>query len=96
MSDCYIYYRVAPDHEPAARRAVHAMLAEVEATTGIRGQAFSKPHEPLLWMEVYSGVTDAEAFVSLLTELSTRHGLDVCLEDNQRRHVELFVPLNPP
>ena len=96
MSDCYIYYRVARDCEPAARRAVHAMLAEVEATTGISGRAWCKPHEPLLWMEVYPGVTDAEAFVSLLTELSTRHGLDACLEHNQRRHTELFVPLNPP
>ena len=95
MSDCYVYYRVALDREPEARRLVHAMLAEVEATTGIRGQSSRKTHEPLLWMEVYSGVTDAEAFVSLLTELSARHGLDPCLEDNQRRHVELFVPLNP-
>jgi len=95
MSDCYVYYRVALDREADARRAVHALLAEVEATTGIRGVACRKTVEPLLWMEVYPGVTDGEAFVSLLTELSARHGLDACLEDNQRRHVEEFVPLNP-
>ena len=96
MADCYIYYRVAATHEAAARRAVQAMLAEIEATTGIRGQASCKTMEPLLWMEVYRGVGDGEAFVSLLTGLSARHGLDACLEDNQRRHVEEFVPLNPP
>lgn len=94
MSDCYVYYRVALDREADARRAVHAMLDEVEATTGIRGVACRKAVEPLLWMEVYAGVTDGEAFVSLLTELSARHGLDACLEDNQRRHVEEFIPLN--
>ena len=95
MSDCYIYYRVAREREPDARRAVHSVLDEVEATTGIRGHAHHKTHEPLLWMEVYSGVTDDEALVALLTELSARHGLDACLEHNQRRHVEQFVPLYP-
>lgn len=96
MSDCYVYYRVAPTREPDARRAVHAMLAEVEATTGIIGQACRKPVEPLLWMEVYRDVGIGGAFVSLLTELSARHGLDACLEDNQKRHVEEFVPLDNP
>ena len=95
MSDCYVYYRVAPARETDARRAVDAMLAEVEATTAIRGQVCCKPIEPLLWMEVYPCVADSEAFVSLLTQLSARHGLDACLEDNQRRHIEEFVPLNP-
>ena len=92
MSDCYIYYRVARTREADARRAVHAMLADVEASTGIRGHACCKPDEPLLWMEVYRGV-DA-AFVPMLSQLSARHGLDACLEDNQKRHVEEFVPLD--
>jgi hypothetical protein len=100
MSDCYVYYRIALDREADARGAVVALIAEVEATTGIRGRAYCKTVEPLLWMEVYPGVVDGEAFVSLLAELSARHGLDACLEDNQRRHVEEFtelgVPLNPP
>ena len=72
------------------------MIKLVETKTGIRGHVHCKPLEPLLWMEVYPGVGDSEAFVSLLAELSARHGLDACLEDNQRRHVEEFVPLNPP
>lgn len=95
MSDCYIYYRVALEHDADARRAIHAMLDEIEAETGIRGIAHRKTTEPLLWMEVYPGVTDSEAFLSLLTQLSSRHGLDACLEAGQRRHVEEFVPLNP-
>lgn len=94
MSNCYVYYRVALERDDDARRAIHAMLDEVEVETGIRGVAYRKTTEPLLWMEAYSRVTDSEAFVSLLTQLSSRHGLDACLEANQRRHVEEFVPLN--
>ena len=94
MSDCYVYYRVALAREADARRAVHALLAAVEATAGIRGEACCKPVEPLLWMEVYRGVGDGEAFISLLTGLSAHCGLDACLEDNQQRHVEEFVSLD--
>lgn len=96
MSDCYIYYRIAIEREADARRAVHGLLAEIEATTGIRGRACRKTMEPLLWMEVYPAVGDDEVFLSRLAEVSARLGLDACLEDNQRRHVEEFVPLNPP
>ena len=94
MSDCYVYYRVALERDEDARRTIHAMLDEVEVETGIRGVAYRKTTEPLLWMEVYPGVTDSEAFLSLLAQVSSRHGLDACLEASQRRHVEEFVPLN--
>ena len=94
MSDCYVYYRVASERDDDARRAIHTMLDEVEVETGIRGVAYRKTSEPLLWMEVYPGVTDSKAFISLLTRLSARRGLDACLGASQRRHVEEFVPLN--
>jgi len=93
VSDCYVYYRVAPEHEPAARRALAAMLAELEAS-GIAGRAFVKALEPLLWMEVYAAVADPGALVDLLEELAGRHGLTRCLAENQRRHVEHFAPLD--
>ena len=95
MSDCYVYYRVDLERDDDARRAIHALLDEVAAETGIHGVAYRKTSEPLLWMEVYPGVVDGDAFLSLLTQLSSRHGLDACLEAGQRRHVEEFVPLNP-
>jgi hypothetical protein len=94
MIDCYVYYRIALQREHEARAAVAALLAEVEEKTGIRGTAHRKTVEPLLWMEVYRGIADSEAFVALVAGLSARLGLDACLEDNQRRHVEEFVPLN--
>ena len=93
MSECYVYYRVAAEHEPAARRALAAMLAELEVS-GIAGRAYVKVLEPLLWMEVYAAVADPDALGDLLDELAGRHGLTGCLAENQRRHVEHFAPLD--
>ena len=95
MSDCYIYYRIAAEREQPARTALRTMLAELEASTQIVGRAYSKTHEPLLWMEVYTAVADPDALVDLLTGLAERHGLTACLADNQRRHTEYFLPLHP-
>jgi hypothetical protein len=94
LSDCYIYYRVAAEHEHAARRALPAMLAELETSARIVGRAYCKAHEPLLWMEVYTAVADPDALVDLLARLAERHGLVACLAQNQRRHVEHFLPLD--
>ena len=94
MSDCYIYYRVAAEHEPAARRALRAMLAELEAGARIAGQVYRKAQEPLLWMEVYTAIAEPDTLVDLLDRLAARHGLIECLAENQRRHVEHFLPLD--
>jgi len=96
VSDCYIYYRVAAEHAEAARRALHAMLAELEASARIVGRAYCKAEEPLLWMEVYTAVADPDALVDLLGRLAEQHGLIACLAENQRRHVEHFLPLASP
>jgi len=95
MADCYIYYRVAAERERAARRALFAMLAELKTSAGIVGHAHCKASEPLLWMEVYTAVADPDALVEVLTGLAARHGLIACLAENQRRHVENFLPLDP-
>ena len=92
-NDCYIYYRVAPEHAHAAHAALTAMLAEL-ASTGIHGTAFVKVAEPLLWMEVYPGIADPQLFIDQLDALAERHGLPQFLADGQRRHVEQFVPMH--
>lgn len=93
MADCYVYYRVAAEHEQAARSALVALLAELEASARVVGRAYCKAEEPLLWMEVYTGVADPDALVELLAGLAERYGLIRCLANNQRRHVEHFLPL---
>ena len=93
--ECYVYYRVAPEHHSAAHAALAAMLAEL-AAEGIHGRTFVKVAEPLLWMEIYSGVTDPDRFIERLDALAAQHGLLRCLADGQRRHVEQFLPMQAP
>jgi hypothetical protein len=95
MPDCYVYYRVAVEHAPAARLALNAMLGELESSLRVAGRVYCKAHEPLLWMEVYTGVRDPDALVALLAGLAERHGLNACLAEDERRHVEHFIPLKP-
>ena len=95
MSDCYVYYRIDEAHAGPARTALAAVLRDVAAEMAIDGRAYCKSTEPLLWMEVYRDVGDIDALTGRLAELSRAHGLDQCLADNQRRHVEHFVPLAP-
>ena len=94
MTDCYVYYRIDAAHEAEARRALEAMLVALRAA-GVIGKVYRKTHEPLLWMEVYSDVADADRLVDTLTGLAETHGLTACLAENQRRHVEIFSPLSP-
>ena len=94
MADCYIYYRVAAEREQPARQGLKLMLAELQSSTHLVGRVYSKAQEPLLWMEVYTGVPDVDALVELLTGLAEQHGLIACLADNQRRHAEYFLPLD--
>ena len=93
MSDCYVYYRIDAARADAARAALAAMLDQVAVELGIHGQAYCKTTEPLLWMEVYRDVDDFDALTGRLAELAHAHGLDHCLADNQRRHVEHFMAL---
>jgi hypothetical protein len=92
MANCYVYYRVAPEREAAARTALRALLADVAATSGVTGRAFVKTTEPLLWMEVYEGVAEVERWMASLAALAERHGLMNCLADGHR-HVEVFEPM---
>ena len=92
-ADCYVYYRVDSSREDPARAALAALLAELEATTGVRGAAFCKTNEPLLWMEVYAGLADAESVMDAVDRLAAKHGLTGCLAEHERRHVEQFSPM---
>ena len=95
MPDCYIYYRIDAAREAEAQRALEAMLAALQSASGVVGKAYRKTHEPLLWMEVYSNVADADGLVDILTGLAAAHGLTACIAENQRRHVEQFSPFSP-
>jgi hypothetical protein len=93
MADCYVYYRIDAGREAEALRALGAMLAALKSASGIVGKVYRKTHEPLLWMEVYKDVADADRLIDALTGLAETCGLSACIAESQRRHVEQFSPL---
>ena len=85
----YVYYRVAPESAPAARGAIAQLLGRISQDTGIRGKVLTKRQEPLLWMEVYSGVKDPSAFEHALESHAAALRLAQYLAGGERR-VECF------
>ena len=56
-----VWYRVTDDG-PDTQTVLRSMMARLACRTGITGQLMKKCDEPRLWMEVYQGIADAEAF----------------------------------
>jgi hypothetical protein len=89
----YVYYRVASD-DAGARSAIGALLAAVDAETGVAGRLMARCDDPATWMEVYEPVADAAAFARRLDDLAQRHRATAITGDG-RRHAECFAPLRP-
>ena len=88
----YVYYRVGAD-SAAARTAVAALLAAVEAATGVAGRLLARCDDGATWMEVYEPVADAAAFALLLDDLARHHPVTSIAID--QRHTECFAVLPP-
>ncbi len=91
----YVYYRVAAAHAEAARHAVAAMLRRLEQRTAVSGRLLRRQDEPLLWMEVYEGVRDTEAFDAVLAELLDASKLAALLAPGATRKTERFIGTQP-
>jgi Domain of unknown function (DUF4936) len=87
----YVYYRVAAD-STAARKRIRAMLADIEARTGVMGTLLVRSDDPTTWMETYAPVARAAMFRRVLATLAQEHGAGALTTDG-RRHVEEFAPL---
>ncbi|TMH28550.1 MAG: DUF4936 family protein [Betaproteobacteria bacterium] len=87
----YIYYRVDPDRATSARRAVAALLAAVESRAGVVGRLLRRQDEPLLWMEVYENVADAQGFEARLSALLSDLDFESFLASGAQRRIERFV-----
>jgi hypothetical protein len=87
----YVYYRVAPGVDVAARDRVRAAQAEIRAALAIAVRLLTKRDEPELWMEVYEGVTDADGFERMLAASVERHALAQLLRPGTVRKTECFV-----
>lgn len=86
----YIYYRVDAAQSGRCTVAAQMLLDRMQDKTGIRGRLLKKRNEPLLWMEIYEGVTDEAGFEWELAEAVTASGLQNYLQAGSARHVECF------
>lgn len=87
----YVYYRVPAEQSAAARRAVMSMFSELKSQKGISGSLARRRDDPLMWMEVYSGVEDARNFERELESLAQRHGLTSVPAPGSSRTLEVFI-----
>ena len=86
----YVYYRVDPGAEGAARGRVETLFQRLRERCGIRGRLRKKRGEPNLWMEAYEGVEDVAAFEAALQAEAAALQLEAVLLPGNRRNVECF------
>lgn len=83
-----VWYRVLKD-DPDTESVVRSLMARLACRTGVAGQLMRKRGETCLWMEVYAGVTDPDAFEAALRELADAYDVDMFLSGERR--IECFV-----
>lgn len=86
----YIYYRVEPANAAVLKARIHEMQAALHNQTGVAGRLLEKRDEPLLWMEVYENVADAESFEDALMHVVEEYHIRQLLEPGSQRHTECF------
>ena len=89
----YVYYRIVAD-TTAARERIAALMADIEARTGVAGTLLARCDDASTWMEAYTPVTRAVTFRRALAELAKKHDASALTADGQR-HVEEFAAPAP-
>lgn len=89
----YVYFKVAPGAESRARELAHALVAEVQRETGVRGTLLRRRDDPSTWMEVYQDVDDGPAFEALLRRLAETSEFQRVLKEGSSRRLEIFQGL---
>lgn len=88
MFHVYVYYRIDPRHADAAETPIRAMMARLACRLNVTTQLQKKRDEPLLWMESYAGVKDADVFVRELVRAADEYDVSVFIDGE--RHMECF------
>lgn len=88
MFNVYVYYRVDGRHAAAAELPIRAMMARMTCHADVTAQLLKKCGEPLLWMESYTGIADADGFLRELSIIADEYNVGIFL--NGERQVECF------
>lgn len=91
----YIYYRVADAADRIVADAADELIERVHHATGVAGRRLVRRDEPDLWMEIYEGIVDADAFTTALDAAVVASGLRRHVAPGERRHVEWFRDPSP-
>ena len=73
-----------------ARRRIDSLQDQLAQSTGIRGRLMTKRGEPMLWMEIYEDIPDAEPFEHALQVAVHELRIDELLVAGTERHLECF------
>jgi hypothetical protein len=87
----YIYYRVAQLGQ--AQVLARDLQTSLKSRTGIGGRLLAKRNDPTLWMEIYEGVDDADAFEKGLAAAVSATDFATVLVTGGVRHLECFEDL---
>jgi hypothetical protein len=90
-SHFYVYYRVTGD-TAAVRATIRALMADVEARTGISGRLLARSGDSSMWMEIYEPVANADAFARTLAAC-VRRCMAVGVAADGLRTLERFAEL---
>lgn len=84
----YVWYRVMTDDRDT-ETAIRGMMARLACRTGTPGRLLKKRGEPGLWMEVYEGIADPDAFARRMLQVVDEYDVEMFIDG--ARHVECFV-----
>lgn len=84
----FIWYRVRDDSRET-ETVIRHMIARLACRAGVTGRLLRKRGEPRLWMELYEGITDPDAFERLLASAVDEFDVEMFCDD--RRHTECFA-----
>jgi hypothetical protein len=87
---CYVYYRVSETYAADASVAARQITERMCERTGVTARLMQKVGEPLMWMEVYEGIRETDAFLSSLQDCLEQVGFEHCLQVGSERHIEMF------
>lgn len=84
----YVYYRVSDALR--AQSLARELQASLKQACGVAGRLQRKRDDPSTWMEIYEGVSDAQAFERTLAQQVEAMRFADVLQPGSARHLECF------